>query len=113
MDLPRTLHLAVEAAIRDGVKLGNQNHYLDGIPALFQAVDVLKEPQLGGEKERVKMGMQSCEIYEILANRVFAGLLIREKCVHNATTGSHWASSLLFALVQDLVPYWLDGELDG
>lgn len=49
-------HLAVEAAIRDGVKLGVQNHYIDGIPALFEAADILKGPKIGGEKERMRMG---------------------------------------------------------
>ena len=56
LDHKERSRLAVEAAIRDGVKLGNQNHYLDGIPALFQATEVLKKPQLGGERERVNMG---------------------------------------------------------
>lgn len=29
---------------------------------------------------------------------------MREKSVHNANTGSFWATSLLFSLVQELVP---------
>ncbi len=53
-------HSAAEAAIRDGVKLGVQNHYLDGIPALFASADLLQNPQIGGEKERVRMGMLYC-----------------------------------------------------
>lgn len=52
-------HPAVEAALRDGVKLGMQNHYLDGIPALFEAAEILKDPKIGGEKERVNMGTVS------------------------------------------------------
>ncbi|KAI0090034.1 hypothetical protein BDY19DRAFT_1003804 [Irpex rosettiformis] len=86
------MHSAPEAAIRDAVKLGVQNHYLDGIPALFMSADLLQNPQIGGEKERVRMG-----------------LLLRDKHVHNPYTGSYWASSLLFSLVQELVPLW-DGN---
>lgn len=32
---------------------------------------------------------------------------MREKEVHNVQTGSFWATSLLFSLVQELVPIWL------
>ena len=53
-------HEAVEAAIREGVKLGTQNHYLDGIPALFAATELLKTPttesDVGNLKERAKIG---------------------------------------------------------
>lgn len=31
----------VDAVIRDGLKLGVQNHYLDGIPALLDAWDLI------------------------------------------------------------------------
>ena len=31
------------------------------------------------------------------------GLLIRQETVHNIDTGSHWASSLVFSLVCELV----------
>jgi hypothetical protein len=47
-----------------------------------------------------------------------AGLLLREKSVHNPNTGQNWALSLLFSLVQELTPLWdasrdvFDGELD-
>ena len=33
---------AVEAVIREGLKLGAQYHYLDGIPALFSAAQLLR-----------------------------------------------------------------------
>jgi tRNA nucleotidyltransferase (CCA-adding enzyme) len=33
-----------------------------------------------------------------------AGLLLRDKAVHNPITGQHWMLSLLFSLVQELVP---------
>lgn len=36
----------VEGAIRESLKLGVQNHYLDGIPTLFAAADVLHQPFL-------------------------------------------------------------------
>ncbi len=40
---------------------------------------------------------------------------MREKSVHNPNTGSFWASSFLFSLVQELVPFWdpIKGGLDG
>lgn len=88
-DSKKKRHLAVEAAIREGTKLGAQNHYLDGIPALFSAADVLKNPTTGGEDERVRIG-----------------LLLREKAVHNPHTGSFWATSVLFSLVQELTAFW-------
>lgn len=34
------------------------------------------------------------------------GLLLRDKSVHNPNTGSHWTSSVLFSLVQELAPLW-------
>lgn len=55
-DHKKKTHLAVEGAIREGTKLGAQNHYLDGIPALFKAADVLQNLTIGGENERVRMG---------------------------------------------------------
>jgi hypothetical protein len=60
-DSKKKSHPAVEAALREGLKLGTQNHYLDGIPALFVAADLLKNPTLGNRKltlpsERVAIG---------------------------------------------------------
>lgn len=52
----------VEAVIREGLKLGVQNHYLDGIPALFDAWDFIS-PQVAALSEgqspddRRKIGM--------------------------------------------------------
>ena len=34
---------AVDAVIREGLKLGAQHHYLDGIPVLFAGADVLQK----------------------------------------------------------------------
>ena len=89
-DAKRKRHPAVEAAIREGLKLGTQNHYLDGIPLLFTAADLLKNP--------VQEGFKSTS-----SERVAIGLLLRNKSVHNPICGSHWAISLLFSLVQELV----------
>lgn len=52
----------VKCAIQDGLKLGRQNHYLDGIPALYSASELLKGASLGQDKlkmssERVAIGM--------------------------------------------------------
>lgn len=54
-------HSAVEAVIRDGLKVGTQNHYLDGIPALFVASELFKSPDVQDERfktpsERVAIG---------------------------------------------------------
>jgi tRNA nucleotidyltransferase (CCA-adding enzyme) len=58
-DAKNKKHPAVEAAIREGLKIGTQNHYLDGIPPLFAAADLLREPSLEkfkGPMERVTIG---------------------------------------------------------
>ncbi|KAI0793297.1 hypothetical protein C8Q75DRAFT_713370 [Abortiporus biennis] len=89
--------LAAEAAIRESLKLGTQNHYLDGIPALFFAVDVLKNPKVDPVASS--------------AERRIIGLLLRDRYVHNHNTGSFWATSLLFSLVSELVPLW-NAQLD-
>jgi tRNA nucleotidyltransferase (CCA-adding enzyme) len=43
------------------------------------------------------------------------GLLLRNKAVHNVNIGADWTTSLLFALVQELVPHYdvLSDRLDG
>lgn len=46
-------HPATEPAIREGTRLGAQNHYLDGIPALFSAAELLKSPDPSNGKLRV------------------------------------------------------------
>ncbi|KAJ4485537.1 hypothetical protein J3R30DRAFT_3283391 [Lentinula aciculospora] len=83
---------AVTYVIRESLKLGTQNHYLDGIPVLFAASKILNNPDLNRETFK-----QSSE-------RAAIGLLLRDKVVHNANTGSHWTSSLLFSLIQELIP---------
>ena len=58
---------AVDAAIRESTKLGTQNHYLDGIPILFAAADLLRDPPIesyiGSERERVRIGKLESLIY--------------------------------------------------
>lgn len=55
---------AIEIVIREAVKLGMQNHYLDGIPALFAAADVLRMPSsdvLAEPNQRSKIGEGALE----------------------------------------------------
>ncbi|GLB36528.1 putative tRNA nucleotidyltransferase poly(A) polymerase family protein [Lyophyllum shimeji] len=85
---------AIEYILRETLKLGTQHHFLDGIPALFSAANLLKNPVLTSER------------FPHPSQRVALGLLLREKAVHNANTGSDWATSLLFSLVQELVPLY-------
>ncbi|KAF9040369.1 hypothetical protein BDZ89DRAFT_1060461 [Hymenopellis radicata] len=86
---------AVAAAIRESLKLGAQYHFLDGIPALFVATDLLKSSELlSGERFVGK------------SERVAIGMLLREKSVHNPITGSHWTSSLLFSMLRELSPLY-------
>ncbi|KAH7104706.1 transfer RNA nucleotidyltransferase [Auriculariales sp. MPI-PUGE-AT-0066] len=89
-----------EVAIREGLKLGTQGHYLDGVPVLFEAAAMLKQPVL--------------EKWASRSERVAMGIMLRHKNVHNPLTGTFWQSSLLFSLLQELVAvYDLDkAELD-
>ncbi|KAF9454980.1 hypothetical protein P691DRAFT_792086 [Macrolepiota fuliginosa MF-IS2] len=83
--------LFVELVIRESLKLGAQSHFLDGIPLLFSACDVITSAVADPRK------------LHPTSERVGIGLFLREKAVHNSATGSHWTSSFLFSLVQDLV----------
>ena len=88
-------HPLVEAVIRDSLKLGTQNHYLDGIPVLFAATQLIKTEVMNDSLDRVRLG-----------------LLLRNKLIHNSNTGSHWTSSILFTLVTELIPlYDLENDL--
>jgi len=54
---------AVEAVIREGLKVGTKNHYLDGVPALFSASELLKAPDIEDDRfktpsERAEIGMR-------------------------------------------------------
>ncbi|KAG9023170.1 CCA tRNA nucleotidyltransferase, mitochondrial [Tulasnella sp. JGI-2019a] len=89
---------AAEVVIREGLKVGNQNHYLSGIPLLLQSHKILSRPTL----DRFN-GAPSL--------RVVIGLTLRDKCISNAYTEAHWTSTTLFCLIQDLVDLW-DMEKD-
>ena len=78
----------VSAVIRESLKLGTQNHYLDGVPALFAGIPILKN------------GMEKCQHM----SRAQLGLLLRNKFIHNPTIGVHWSTSIFFSLVTELVP---------
>ena len=91
-------HLLVEAVIRDSLKLGTQNHYLDGIPVLFAATRLVKAQVMDDSQHS--------------RDRVRLGLLLRNKLVHNSNTGSHWTASVLFTLVTELIPFYdLENDL--
>ena len=66
VDAKGKTHPLAEAVLREGLKLGVQNHYLDGIPALFSAAALLQPAvthYASGESisdvhpERVAIGM--------------------------------------------------------
>lgn len=53
---------ALEAVIREGLKVGTKNHYLDGIPHLFFASVLLNSPDIEDDKfktpsERIAIGL--------------------------------------------------------
>jgi len=59
--------LLVGLIIRDSLKLGTQSHFLDGIPLLFNATDIISrsihEPaELHPVSERVGIGMHALEL---------------------------------------------------
>ena len=97
-DHKQKIHPLVEAVIRDSLKLGTQNHYLDGIPVLFAATRLIKAQVMDEPQHSL--------------DRVQLGLLLRNKLVHNSNTGSHWTASVLFTLVTELIPlYDLENDL--
>ncbi|KAI0005366.1 hypothetical protein BJV74DRAFT_762033 [Russula compacta] len=82
---------ALEAVIREGLKVGTKNHYLDGIPHLFFASVLLNSPDIEDDK------------FKTPSERIAIGLLLRHNSVHNANLDAHWTTSLLFSLIQELV----------
>ncbi|KZT42787.1 hypothetical protein SISSUDRAFT_1058254 [Sistotremastrum suecicum HHB10207 ss-3] len=81
----------VELVIRQGLKLGTQNNYLDGIPPLFEAAKLLANPTL--------------QRFQNPSPRVAIGRLVRDKIVHKEH-GAYWTTSLLFSLVQEIFSTW-------
>jgi tRNA nucleotidyltransferase (CCA-adding enzyme) len=82
----------VGAVIRESLKLGVQNHFLDGIPVLYSAVPLITSHM----KDHFTQPL----------DRARLGLLLRNKLVHNPNTGTHWTMSFLFSLVTELVPVY-------
>lgn len=80
---------------------------MDGIPALFEAAARLSRPSLVKftSESREATGSQPTAVDE----RAKIGLLLREKATHNPNTGSHWSSSLLFSLIEDLARVSAEG----
>ncbi|KAJ7071400.1 hypothetical protein C8F01DRAFT_1317206 [Mycena amicta] len=91
---------AMEGAIRESLRLGTQNHFLDGIPLMFAAAERLKNPVLNRWKEP--------------SERVALGLLLRERIIHCPSADQRWPLAALFSLVQELVPHYdmETGKLD-
>lgn len=61
LDKKKRSQSAVECAIRESLKLGTQYHFVDGIPLLFTAVQLLRNPDLQQPKfqtpsQRVAIG---------------------------------------------------------
>ncbi|KAF8640569.1 hypothetical protein AX17_000231 [Amanita inopinata Kibby_2008] len=92
VDKKQKSHPVVAVVLRESLKLGTQNHYLDGIPALFEAANLLTAALL--DEESLKYP----------SPRIAIGTLVRHKIIHNPNTGSHWTTSTLFSLVQELIP---------
>ncbi|KAJ6519339.1 hypothetical protein C8R45DRAFT_808031 [Mycena sanguinolenta] len=93
---------AVECAIRESVKLGVQNHYLDGIPLLFEAAQRLQNPDLSQEK------------FQAPSERVALGMFLREKPLHYPSSGTRWQLAALFSLIRELSAHHdlATGQLD-
>lgn len=86
------IHPIVASVIRDSLKLGTQNHFLDGIPTLFSSIPVIREHMDNHLRQPL--------------SRVKLGLLLRHKSVHNPITGNNWTTSFLFSLVVQLRPLY-------
>ncbi|TFK30711.1 transfer RNA nucleotidyltransferase [Coprinopsis marcescibilis] len=81
---------AVEAIIREALKLGTQNHYLDGVPILCGAV------------AKTRHFLDTYPTYPRSTRRSSIGVFLRNKSIHNLNAGIHWSDSMLFTLVLEL-----------
>ncbi|CAE6450918.1 unnamed protein product [Rhizoctonia solani] len=79
----------VEHNVKEGLKIGSQNHFIPSVPRLFAAHKRASKPSL--------------DKFEGPSQRALIGLLLRDGDVHNPRTGTHWSTSLLFSMIQDLV----------
>ncbi|PFH54731.1 hypothetical protein AMATHDRAFT_72489 [Amanita thiersii Skay4041] len=91
LDKKEQSRCVINIVLRESLKLGTQYHFLDGIPLLFAAHRLLKDPHLNKKR------------FQHPTPRVAIGSLLRHKDIHNVHKGAHWTSSIFFALVQDLV----------
>ncbi|KAG8821361.1 CCA tRNA nucleotidyltransferase, mitochondrial [Serendipita sp. 399] len=59
----------VDSAIRDGLKLGSQNFYLNGIPSLFSAAELIRsgfpDPLLTGSRAQIGQIMDSIILWQL------------------------------------------------
>ncbi|KAJ7275527.1 hypothetical protein B0H12DRAFT_264735 [Mycena haematopus] len=94
LDRKKKPQSAVECVIRESLKLGVQNHYLDGIPLLFEAAQRLENPNLDQEK------------FKAPSERVALGLFLREKPFNHPSSGTQWQLSALFSLVRELSAHY-------
>lgn len=97
MEKKKSLPLA-EGVIKEGLKIGGQNHFIPSVPSLFLAHERVSKPSL--------------DKFEGSSQRALIGLLLRDKLVHNPSMGTHWSGTLLFSLVQDLVDLVDQDSLD-
>ncbi|KAF6766474.1 transfer RNA nucleotidyltransferase [Ephemerocybe angulata] len=98
-------HPGVEAVVRESLKLGVQNHYLDGIPALFMSVEPVR--QLLGEyltfpAEKVRSSIGAWPPAPKTRLLIFVGLALRNKVIHSPNAGIHWSESALFSMITEL-----------
>ncbi|KAJ7151520.1 hypothetical protein C8R46DRAFT_1166436 [Mycena filopes] len=93
-DKKKKVQSAVECAIRESLKLGAQNHFVDGIPLLFEAAQLLRNPDLNQDK------------FKTPSERVAIGLFLREKALHHPSSGARWQVAALFSLVQELSAHY-------
>lgn len=75
VDEKKKQHLAIEAVIREGLKVGTKNHYLDGIPALFSASELFKSSDIEDDKfkspsERVAIGLVDPEPHRLMSTKL-------------------------------------------
>ncbi|KAJ1309611.1 hypothetical protein OPQ81_006383 [Rhizoctonia solani] len=90
----------VEHIVKEGLKIGSQNHFIPSVPRLFAAHKRVSKPSL--------------DKFEGTSQRALIGLLLRDVDVHSPRTGTYWSASLLFSMVQDLVDLIDDqSTLDG
>ncbi|KAG8836724.1 CCA tRNA nucleotidyltransferase, mitochondrial [Serendipita sp. 411] len=87
----------VDSVIRDGLKLGSMNFYLNGIPPLFKGAELIRK---------------GCPDPLTTGSRAQIGILLRNTSIHYPVVGAEWSSSLFFALVQEVVDCWSDEGLD-